>query len=115
MNVSSILEAYGNNTWWGNWFLPNRTSGNPVKEGRYLDPAEHVVILYDRAVATDSNFDSLVLEEVPPGINIFALLNLRVPSNITDLQNWKVLFSKKSSNYSNISTMLEVSQINGYG
>jgi hypothetical protein len=69
-----------------------------------------VVILYDGAVVTDSSFDSLVLEEIPPGINIFALLNLRIPSNVTDLQNWKVVFSKNSSNYSSISTMLEVSQ-----
>jgi hypothetical protein len=110
MNVSTILEVYGNHTWWATWFLANRTSGKPFKEGRYLDPIERVIILYDEAVATDYSFESLVLEEVPPGINIFSLLNLRVPVNVTDLQSWKVIFSKNSLNYSNISTMLEVSR-----
>jgi hypothetical protein len=53
--------------------------------------------------------ETLVLEEVPLGINVFALLNLRVPPNATQLDGWKVIFSKNSSAYNNISTILEVS------
>ena len=99
---------YGNSSWWANLFLPvkNVTS---VREGRYLDVVERVVILYDAAVANDVDRGSVVMEDVPVGINIFALLNLRIPGNVTDLENWKVIFSKNSSTYNNISSMLEVS------
>jgi hypothetical protein len=36
MNISQILESYGNSTFWSTWLSP---SGNQtlVKEGRYLD------------------------------------------------------------------------------
>jgi hypothetical protein len=110
MNVTGILERFGNNTWWSSWFEPIQVSNlTQVKVGRYLDLQERVVILYDAVVAADVFRESLRLEDVPPNINIFSLLNLRIPGNVTDLENWKVIFSKNSSTYSNISSMLEVS------
>ncbi len=42
------------------------------------------------------------------GINIFSLLNLPTPPNVTDLEGWRVIFSSNSSNYNNISSILEV-------
>ena len=83
-------------------------SSSDSKVGRYLDPSERVVILYDAAVADDVDRETIVMEEVPAGINIFALLNIRVPGNVTDLDEWKVVFSRNSSTYSNISSLLEV-------
>ena len=64
--------------------------------------------MYDAAVADDVERETIVMEEVPAGINIFALLNIRVPGNVTDLEEWKVVFSRNSSTYSNISSLLEV-------
>ena len=110
MNVTSILQSYSNTTWWANWFQSNLTGNlTQVQEGRYLDLQEQIVILYDSAVVNDVHREALVLEEVPPGINVFALLNLRSPPNITHLEGWKVIYSRNSSSYSNISSLLEVS------
>jgi hypothetical protein len=42
------------------------------------------------------------------GINIFSLLNLPAPSNVTEFDGWKVIFSSNSTSYSNISSVLQV-------
>ena len=76
--------------------------------GRYVDHGSKVLLLYDDAAANDRDKDTFLLEEAPPGINLFALLNLRPPRNVTELDGWKVIFSKNSSSYSNISSILEV-------
>ena len=67
------------------------------------------MFLRDAAAVRDVHHETLVLERVPPGINIFSLLNLPVPPNVTDLEGWRVIFSTNSSNYNNISSVLEVS------
>ena len=110
MNVTSILQSYSNTTWWANWFQSNLTGNlTQVREGRYLDLQEQIVILYDSAVVNDVQREALVLEQVPPGINVFALLNVGSPPNISHLEGWKIIYSRNSSSYSNISTLLEVS------
>ena len=76
--------------------------------GRYVDHGSKVLLLYDDAAANDRDKDTFLLEEAPPGINLFALLNLRPPRNVTELDGWKVIFSKNSSSYNNISSILEV-------
>ena len=73
-----------------------------------MDYISKVLFLYDEAAVNDVNRDTLILEEAPPGINLFALLSLRPPKNVTNFEGWKVIFSKNSSSYYNISTILEV-------
>ena len=111
MNFTTMIAVYSNNSWWANWLLQSQKNlSAAMTEGRYIDPVGRVLLLYDRAAAFDLKRETLVLEEVPSGINIFALLNLRVPPNTTNLEEWKVIFSQNSSSYSNISSILEVSQ-----
>ena len=111
MNFTTMIAVYSNNSWWANWLVQSqKNTSAPMTEGRYIDPVGRVLLLYDRAAAFDLKRETLVLEEVPVGINIFALLNLRVPPNATNLEGWKVIFSQNSSLYSNISSILEVSQ-----
>ena len=112
MNLTQLLQQNANETWWANWLLYGRKDefGHeaPLAEGRYLDIGTRVMFLRDAAAVRDVHHDTLVLERVPPGINIFSLLNLPVPPNVTDLEDWRVIFSTNSSNYNNISSVLEV-------
>jgi hypothetical protein len=71
-----------------------------------------VLLLFDKAAALDVRRETLFLDEAPAGINIFALLNLRAPPNATQLDGWKVIYSRNSSSYHNISTVLQVSLSN---
>jgi hypothetical protein len=66
------------------------------------------MLLRDAAAVRDVNHETLVLETAPPGINIFSLLSLPVPGNVTDFEGWKIIFSSNSSSYSNISSILQV-------
>ena len=66
------------------------------------------MLLRDAAAMRDINHETLVLETAPPGINIFSLLNLPAPGNVTDFEGWKIIFSSNSSSYSNISSVLQV-------
>ena len=113
MNLTQLLQQNANETWWANWLLYGRKDefGHeaPLAEGRYLDIGTRVMFLRDAAAVRDVHHETLVLERVPPGINIFSLLNLPVPPNVTDLEGWRVIFSTNSSNYNNISSVLEVS------
>ena len=68
-----------------------------------------MMLLRDAAAVRDVNHETLVLETAPPLINIFSLLNLPVPGNVTDFEGWKIIFSSNSSSYSNISSVLQVS------
>ena len=68
------------------------------------------MLLRDAAAVRDVTHETLVLETVPPGINIFSLLNLPVPGNVTDFEGWKVIFSSNSTSYGNISSVLQVSE-----
>ena len=112
MNLTQLLQQNANETWWANWLLYGRKDefGHeaPLAEGRYLDIGTRVMFLRDAAAVRDVHHETLVLERVPPGINIFSLLNLPVPPNVTDLEDWRVIFSTNSSNYNNISSVLEV-------
>ena len=112
MNLTQLLQQNANETWWANWLLYGRKDefGHeaPLAEGRYLDIGTRVMFLRDAAAVRDVHHETLVLERVPPGINIFSLLNLPVPPNVTDLEGWRVIFSTNSSNYNNISSVLEV-------
>ena len=66
--------------------------------------------MYDSAAAADDCHDSLVYETAPPGINLFSVLNLPNPPNVTDLQDWRVILSKESS-YMQMNQTLEVSKM----
>jgi hypothetical protein len=79
-----------------------------LKEGRYIDLDEQVMLLYDAAAANDVAHQTLMVETSPAGINIFALLNLPMPPNVTNLEGWKVIMSSNSSSYGNITQILEV-------
>ena len=115
MNLTQLLLAHANDSMWASWLLYGRKDpfGNETQlaEGKYLDTAARVMFLRDAAAVRDVHHETLVLESVPPGINIFSLLNLPVPGNVTDFEGWKIIFSSNSSSYGNISGILEVSQI----
>ena len=80
-----------------------------LRHGRYLDVDEKIVLLYDPAAANDDCHSSLIVETAPPGINLFALLNLPNPPNVTDLESWKVILSTNGSAYRHFGQMIEVS------
>ena len=115
MNLTQLLQENVGESWWAQWLLYGRRDelGNETQlaEGRYLDIASRVMLLRDAAAVRDVQHETLVLETVPPGINIFSLLNLPTPPNVTDLEGWRVIFSTNSSNYHNISTILQVSNL----
>ena len=86
-----------------------QTYGVGVAEGLYLDRRNRMLVLRDEAAVADENNTSITLEHVPNGINLFTLLNLPVPGNITSLYDWKVVFSNDSFSYGNLSIILQVS------
>jgi hypothetical protein len=113
MNLTQLLLDSANESMWASWLLYGRKdpAGNETQlaEGKYLDTTARVMFLRDAAAVLDVNHETLVLEAVPPGINIFALLNLPVPGNVTDYEGWRIIFSSNSTSYGNISSILEVS------
>ncbi len=51
---------------------------------------------------------TLVSNPVPKGVNIFALLNLEQPLEVTNLTGWKVIVSDKNNLYPNLLNVFEV-------
>lgn len=47
---------------------------------------------------------------VPENVNIFKLLSLEQPKNVTDIYDWKVSISPENQLYPNISHVLEASR-----
>lgn len=50
----------------------------------------------------------MVAEPVPPGINIFNMMNLTVPDNVSRLENWTILINPKSSKYAKLKSFFQV-------
>ena len=61
-------------------------------------------------------FDSWqVSEPVPEGVNIFNIMNLSAPGNVSLLENWSVLVNPNSTVYAQIKGQFEVRREGGKG
>jgi hypothetical protein len=55
-----------------------------------------------------------IAEPVPEGVDIFALMNISAPSNVSLVDNWVVMINPNSSKYQNLKGVLDVSKINNW-
>ena len=51
-----------------------------------------------------------VAETVPEGVNIFNMMNLTPPQNVSLLEGWVVMINPNSSKYFNLKSVLDVSR-----
>ena len=77
----------------------------------YLDVTERVVWIRD--AQHEHNMDTFESINVPPDVNIFKLLMIQQPQEVTNISNWKVSINPSHAFYPNISGILEVSIILG--
>ena len=53
----------------------------------------------------------MVSEPVPEGVNIFNMMNLSVPENVSELGEWTVLINPNSTKYATLKKVFNVSVI----
>ena len=80
--------------------------GSPVNEVT-LDVNQRVIFI-ENSLYNGLPNNSVVYNSVPKGVNVFALLSLQQPVEVTNLSNWKVALSDLNPIYPNLTHALEV-------
>lgn len=80
-----------------------------------LEPSERLVIdPYTRVIALNylNPYPGapMVSEPVPEGVNIFNMMNLSVPENVSELEDWTVMINPHSAQYATLKNTFDVSR-----
>ena len=81
-------------------------TNNTESHGVVIDIIRRVIIIEDENSVRDNS--SLVYNAVPHGVNIFAMLSLEQPEDVTNLTNWRVALSSENPLFYNLTNVLQV-------
>jgi hypothetical protein len=87
------------------WLL--KMSENSTEHEVVIDSIQRIILIEDE-FSVEGNGSNLVYNPVPKGINIFALLNLKQPEEVSNLSNWNVVLSSENPLYPNLQQVFEV-------
>ena len=72
-----------------------------------IDPGLRLIVLNYLSPSPDS---LMVKEPVPPGVDIFSMMNLTVPRNVSRLDGWAIMIHPNSSMYTRLLSAIGVSK-----
>lgn len=81
-------------------------SNSSESHGVVIDIIRRVILIEDENTIHDNS--TLVYNAVPRGVNIFAMLSLEQPEDVTNLTDWKVALSSENPLYYNLTNVIKV-------